>query len=518
MRLLSFVKALTLVCAFVVLASTSFGQTYPGTGVGPVPDGGAAGCGDFSAAPLNVSFAVSGITSALSDVKVSFTMSPAHSWVGDLRVILKAPANVASHTILSRTNQPTAAGCGTGLGGDANAAGPYTFSDTAPAAPTWWAAAVTAGATGNIPSGSYRTSVAGGGTANQGTATVMTAVFSGLSPAQINGNWTLEFADGGGGDTGTVSAASLILTSAAAPLSKAPVDFNGDGKTDWSVVRNVGAGGTNQVRWFNSLNGGSGVTGADWGISTDFFTPVDFDGDGKTDIAVWRPAAATVAAFYILQSQTNTLRTVRFGQTGDDPTVVGDYDGDGKADPAVYRPGATGAQSTWFYLGSLANPSGNTTYLPWGVGGDFVSPGDYDGDGKYDLNVQRTVGANAQYILRGSSNGATTFTTFGLGTDFIVPGDYDGDGKTDIAVRRTISGVHNFFILQSSNAVVRTVQFGATGFNTATGDYDGDGKTDIAEWQPSTGIFWVLQSTNSAVTTFQLGASGDFPVAAFNVH
>ena len=306
--------------------------------------------------------------------------------------------------------------------------------------------------------------------------------------------------------------------------NNAPVDFNGDGKTDFVVVRNIGAGAsgaTNQLRWFYNINSSSaGTIGTDWGISTDNLTPVDFDGDGKDDIAVWRPAAATMAAFYVLQSGTNTLRIDRFGQTGDDPSVVGDYDGDGKADPAVYRAGATaGAQSIWYYRGSFNNPSGNVTFLPWGVGSDFPSPGDFDGDGKMDVNVQRNDGTGqALFITRRSGDASITYTHFGLPSDFTVPGDYDGDGRTDLAVRRTISGVHNYAILQSSNGVVRYAQFGATGFRTIQGDYDGDGRTDIASWQPATGTFWIIQSSNGATTAFQLGSSGDEPAAGYNTH
>lgn len=316
-----------------------------------------------------------------------------------------------------------------------------------------------------------------------------------------------------------------ISGSAGAPVQHV-VDFNGDGKTDFAVVRNTGGGAGGQVTWFMNLNG-TGVTNAsEWGLASDFFVPVDYDGDSKTDIAVWRPAAATVAAFYILQSGTNTARVEAFGQTGDDPTVVGDYDGDGKADLAVYRAGLTSADtSTWFYRGSLNNPSGNVTYALWGVGGDFPAPGDYDGDSRNDLVIQRNDGGGqARFWMQQSTDGFTT-VLFGTSTDIIVPGDYDGDGKTDIAVARGVSGAWNWFVRPSSTGTVSAAPdavFGSTATDFLTqGDYDGDGKTDFGVWRssatPGASGFWFLGSTSGTLSV-PFGAQGDYPVANFNVH
>ncbi len=302
------------------------------------------------------------------------------------------------------------------------------------------------------------------------------------------------------------------------------VDFNGDGRTDFAVVRNTGGGSGGQISWFVNLNGIGTTTQSAWGIESDFFVPVDYDGDNKTDIAIWRAGAPTVASFYIFQSSTNTVRIEAFGQTGDEPRVVGDYDGDGKADLAVYRSGATaGAQSTWFFRGSLNNPGGNVTYAPWGQNGDFPAPGDYDGDGKNDFVVQRNNGGGqARFWMLQTTAGFDT-VVFGTPTDVIVPGDYDGDGKTDIAVVRSLAGQYNWYVRPSSTGVITGGPFAIFGASATDfvvqGDYDGDGRTDPAIWRPSAtpnlSAFWYLGSTSGAVSA-QFGQNGDYPVANYN--
>lgn len=312
-----------------------------------------------------------------------------------------------------------------------------------------------------------------------------------------------------------------------APPSQNVVDMNGDGRTDFVVVRNTGGGPSGQITWFVNLNNSATSYGSAWGISGDTFVPNDYDGDNKTDIAVWRGVAngqpSGNAFFYILQSATSTVRIDDFGQTGDDATVVGDYDGDGKADPAVYRAGlASGLQSTWYFRGSLT--PGNITGVQWGVNGDFPAPGDYDGDGKGDFVIQRNNGGGQAKFWMLQTTAGFQYAVFGTPTDVVVPGDYDGDGKTDIAVSRGSAGQVVWYVRPSSTGVETNAGaiFGlsATDFRVQ-GDYDGDGKTDLAIWRPSAtpgaSAFWVQGSTGSTFSV-PFGQNGDYPVANYDVH
>jgi hypothetical protein len=291
------------------------------------------------------------------------------------------------------------------------------------------------------------------------------------------------------------------------------VDYDGDGKTDYSVVRNTGGGPTGQVTWFNLLNGPFTGSGAAWGIATDEFVPADYDGDTKTDISVWRPSTGE---WFTLQSATSTLRYEQFGQAGDDPTVVGDYDGDGKDDVAVYRAGAAaGDGSTWFYRTAVNGP---VTFVPWGQNGDFPAPGDYDGDNKNDFSVQRNAGGGQAVFITKLATGAVTYTPFGTPTDVIVPGDYDGDGKTDYAVIRGSGGQIYWFYQPSTGGSYVTTVFGASATDyPVQGDYDGDGKTDQAIWRPASGQFWSNTAT-AGIQVVAWGAAGDYPVANYNTH
>jgi hypothetical protein len=487
--------------------------TFPANAasLGAIPDNPGAGCGAYAGAiAKDVTYTVTGISGTITDVRVSATYSPAHTWGGDLSLELRSPgASPLTKFIHRNRGSTTATGCGSAN----DLAGPYNFFDTGLTTFNTVAGTPT-------PAGDYQANTPCG-VAGCGTATPITPTFASLGSG-ANGTWTLQILDGGAGDIGSISASVLTITTAGPPPN-APADFNGDGKTDWAVVRDrvPGTPGS-QVDWYlenNALvdNPGAEITGTAWGIDTDFFVTEDFDGDGRDDIAVWRPGAATVAAFYILQSSNNTLKLEVFGQTGDDPSVVDDYDGDGRADPAVYRAGAANGQSTWFYRGSMNNPSGNITFVPWGLGNDFPAPGDFDGDGRADFATQRGP-SPATFWIR-LATGTISTVVHGLSTDLVVPGDYDNDGRTDIATVRNQSGTITWYIRQSSNgATIGGIPFGTAATDLITqGDYDGDRRTDLAVWR-NNGTFWVLRSSNNAVVTFGLGANGDYLPANYNVH
>jgi subtilisin family serine protease len=278
-----------------------------------------------------------------------------------------------------------------------------------------------------------------------------------------------------------------------------PLDFDGDGRTDYAAIQNNGGG----MLW-HLQKSSNGYSAANFGLfDGDVAVPNDYDGDAKTDIAVWRASNGT---FYVFRSITNTVQAFQFGLAGDNPTVSQDFDGDGKVDYAVTR--AQGASLIWYIFGSTSG----FRAVQFGNATDRAIRGDYDGDGRADLAVYRPstdAPANTFFIQR-SSNNTTLVQNFGVSTtDKVVPGDYDGDNKTDIAVYRTTEGSWHF--IRSSNNNYNVFQFGLAGDIPTPGDYDGDGLTDFAVWranqsQNESGIYYVQRST-SGFTAFGWGNS-----------
>ncbi len=297
-----------------------------------------------------------------------------------------------------------------------------------------------------------------------GTAT------SAAFPAPAAGSYRFVISYSGDANYGVFIRPCHVPTETVVTAREAVADFNGNGTTDISVYRPTTAA------WY-VLTPPSAVT---WGSPGDIPVPGDYDRNGTVEHAVYRQSTGT---WYLL-GPNPSVRV--WGVAGDVP-VPADYDGNGTTDVAVFRP-----SNGFWYL----QPSGAA--VAWGQNGDVPVPGDYNGDGKAEIAVYRP-GTGTWHVRTTTPSS----TAWGIGGDVPVPGDYDGNGTTDLAVFRPSTGT--WFVHNPASAQA----WGSPGDVPVPGDYDGNGTTDRAVYRPSTATWYVLTPSPSATTW---GSPGDLPL------
>jgi predicted alpha/beta hydrolase len=298
-------------------------------------------------------------------------------------------------------------------------------------------------------------------------------------------------------------------------------DFNGDGKTDLALVR-TGAPGWSSVPVALSTGDGRFAVHnrplADfgtWAAASDVRVLTgDFDGDGRTDLALVRVGPAGWASVPVALSTGDGGFAVQNRPLADFAgwatmsgvqAVTGDFDGDRRTDIAMVRTGPSGWESVPVALSTGDGGfSVRNRPVPEFAGlataaGVRVLAGDFDGDRRTDLALLRQEPGWASVpvaLSAGDGTFAVQNRAVAAFADWAaapgvrpVVGDFTGDGRADVALVRHQPGWSSIpvaasgqggFTVQNAGVGPFAEWAAASGAYALVGDYDGDAKADVA--------------------------------------
>ena len=318
-----------------------------------------------------------------------------------------------------------------------------------------------------------------------------------------------------------ISICLLCFLPASATDRSFNLDFTGDGRTDLALYRegSRGAGAPQQSVWYFVDTANGQPFQIQWGQSLDVPAPGDFDGDGITDVGIyrwWDFMTGDTNEWWVRRSSGghNVVLTYEPGYN----KFNRNYLGDARAEIGqLYQvdisqnPGQNCFISVYFIADLVGNVLRKTV-------GDVCNaiptpvPGDYNNDGRSEIAVfdnhtfkvwlpPYTPGYSVPDIVQP------------MDIDIPTPGDYDGDGKTDFSGVKIQNGRMLWRIKSSISGNPFEMPFGLATDKPVPGDYDGDGRSDIAVWRPSDGSWWMSLTSTSSILVFVYGLPTDTPLA-----
>jgi hypothetical protein len=246
----------------------------------------------------------------------------------------------------------------------------------------------------------------------------------------------------GNGD-GTFAAPVALNASEAYSWSIATGDLNADGKPDLVVTSDDEFLG-GYVSVLLGHGDGSFAAATTYGpYYGQIFSPalVDFNGDGKVDVAVAGWHSNSVKVF--LGNGDGTLREPRDFATdrGSNSVAAGDFNADGKLD-LVTANYSNSSNSVSMLLGNGDGTFQTARFFAAGNHPQSATVSDVNGDGVFDLvvtNPGSTTSPGAVSVLLGNGDGSlaqpitTATATGGFSTNSVVMADFNGDGRPDAA-------------------------------------------------------------------------------------
>lgn len=236
-------------------------------------------------------------------------------------------------------------------------------------------------------------------------------------------------------------------------------DYNNDGKDDIAALYDFSA--QRDVKAFVFKSNGSKFSiqewwhagAGNWDASGSKLVSGDFDGDGKSDMAIFYgyQNERDVRIFVFLSNGTTFKGSAQWWHAGvnnwdweGSKIIADDFDGDGKSDIAVFYGYETERDVTAFVFTSTGSkfpasvPWWSAGPNNWDHSGSELVSGDYNGDGIADMGVMYGYGASQTAIFTFPS-GTKTFSNSNVyynsgpgnwpsGATDILSGDFDGDG------------------------------------------------------------------------------------------
>lgn len=220
--------------------------------------------------------------------------------------------------------------------------------------------------------------------------------------------------------------------------------------------------------------------------------PYDLDGDGCSEV-VWS-SAVVGAALATGGCGADVLGIVglRTGYPGVGWRIEasGDFDGDGRADLLLHRP-ANGKNVLWMMDGD--EPSDVVVLPPMGPSCTAAAADDFDADGRDDLLWRCDSGHNSLWLMDGA----------GIRLDANLPwedpswtaraaGDFDGDGHADVLWQNDL-GLTRLWLMDGAQvADALPLALRDPSWLPAVGDFDGDGKADVFWRGPQQQAVWLM--------------------------
>jgi uncharacterized delta-60 repeat protein len=238
----------------------------------------------------------------------------------------------------------------------------------------------------------------------------------------------------------------------------------------------------------------------------DYLPPADYDGSGKTNLAVYL-AAQGEFAYRPTNGGPDVL--VPFGLPGIGQTIPapGDYTGSGQTEIAAYLP----SLAIYAYRPANGGPDVLESFGIAGPGQSIPAPGDYLGTGVDDLAIY--LPAFGAFAIRNPAGGPDEIVPFGfagMGQTIPAPGDYFGTGQTDIAAY--LPSIGSFAIRNPAGGPDEIIPFGIPGAGNSIpipGDYDDSGKTELAVYFPKLGVFAYRPADGGPDVIIPFGSAGD---------